>query len=88
VEHHIVLVVNLKVLVRILSLDSANIEVVEIVVVAVAVEEAVDSLFAEVFDMEIDSPVDLEAAAVPSRCCTSLGRERSLVPKNAVTEPW
>ena len=55
------------------------------VVVAVAVEEAVDSLFVEVFDMEIDSLVDLEAAAVPSRCYTSLGRERSLVAKNAVS---
>ena len=85
-EHHIVPIVNLKELVRILSLDSVNIGVVETVVVAVAVEEAEDILFAEVFDMEIDSLVDLEAAAVPSSCCTSLGSVRSLGGKNRISK--
>ena len=75
-EYHIVQFADLVKLVHILLLDLTKIEVVvEIVVVAVAVEEAVNSLFAEVFDREIDSLVGLEAAAVSSSCYTSLGRD-------------
>lgn len=52
--------------------------VVEIEVAAVAGVEAEDSLFVEVFDMVVDSLVDLEVAAVPSSCCTSLATRRGV----------
>lgn len=56
------------------------------VAVAVAVEEVAESQSVGLFDMETDSLVDLEAAAAPNSCCTSLGRERGLVGKKEVNK--
>jgi hypothetical protein len=87
-EPHTVLVANSKEAIRILLLDSARTEVVEIVVIVAVAAAAVNSRFVEDFDMEVDSLVGLEPAVVPSNCYTSLGLEQRRWRQYGQVDDW